>query len=102
MRRRMSTLAASAVLAGGLLFAAAPAQAATASADTATMAARGKVTCNVKKMRAEITALKNKANKYAQMGDKERAKQTRAKANAKQRQLQACIDADNNSSGPFG
>ncbi|MEV0280476.1 hypothetical protein AB0I22_29370 [Streptomyces sp. NPDC050610] len=101
MRRRTSTLAASAVLAGGLLFAAVPAQAAPA-ADTATMAARGKVTCNVKKMRAEISALKDKANKYAQMGDKQRAKETRAKANAKQRQLQACIDADNNSSGPFG
>ncbi len=66
------------------------------------MAARGKVTCNVKKMRTEIRDLKAKADQYAHMGDKQRAKETRAKANAKQRQLQACIDADNNSSGPFG
>ncbi|MGK5628389.1 hypothetical protein [Streptomyces sp. URMC 123] len=100
MSRRMSVLAASAALAGGLLFTAVPAHAAT-TGDAEAVTARAAVTCNKTKLRKQIKELTDLANKNKQLGNHEIAKKKFAEAAAKKNQLEACIKSDEDSKGPF-
>ncbi|MEU7131920.1 hypothetical protein [Streptomyces sp. NPDC046261] len=89
MRRRISALALTAALAGGALFAALPAQTATA-APTAT--------CKPAEMRNDISALRSKAQKLKRLGEPEAARRANAQADALQRKLDACVNSERNSS----
>ncbi|MER5461359.1 MULTISPECIES: hypothetical protein [unclassified Streptomyces] len=93
--RRITTLAVTAAMAGGLLFAAAPAQAVTASAKSGA-ATRGVVICDYNKMRAQVADLRQKAAQLDHLGAHAEAKKARAQADALQRRIQACLDAENN------
>ncbi|MEU7020032.1 hypothetical protein ABZ990_05175 [Streptomyces sp. NPDC046203] len=93
-RRILSVLAATTLLAGGLLLGqtvtAAPAQAA------------GKtVTCDVPKMRQESQALRSKAAKLKKLGAREEARKATAKADALDKRVRACRDADSHAPKPF-
>ncbi|MFI1395602.1 hypothetical protein [Streptomyces sp. NPDC020681] len=90
--RRTTTLAITAALAGGLLFAAAPAQAAT----TAGVRASGVIICDYAKMHQEVADLKSKAAKLDRLGEREAAKRARAQADAIQRKIKNCQNAENN------
>jgi hypothetical protein len=90
--RRTTTLAITAALAGGLLFTAAPAQAAT----TADVRAGGIVICEINKMRQQVDELKSKAAKLDRLGAHDEAKKARAQAAAIQRKIKNCQDAENN------
>ncbi|ARZ65699.1 hypothetical protein M1P56_17455 [Streptomyces sp. HU2014] len=100
MSRRISALAASAALAGGLLFTAVPAHAAT-SGDAAAVTARAAITCNKTELRKKIKDLTDLANKNKRLGNPEIAKKKFAEAAAMKKQLAACIKADKDSKGPF-
>ncbi|MFE6101974.1 hypothetical protein ACFVQ4_18640 [Streptomyces laurentii] len=93
-RRTLSALAATTLLAGGLLLGqtvtAAPAQAA------------GKtVTCDIAKMRADSHALRAKAAKLNKLGAREEARKATAQANAIDKRIRACQDADDHATKPF-
>ncbi|GAA0411924.1 hypothetical protein [Streptomyces luteireticuli] len=92
MRRRISALAVTAALAGGVLLGTAPVEAS---------AAGHTVTCNYPKMRQEIAQLKAKANRLKHEGEYAAAKRTLAQANAIQRKLNMCEDAERKSSPKF-
>ncbi|MGI5404210.1 hypothetical protein ACQEVG_33115 [Streptomyces sp. CA-135486] len=92
--RRITTLAVTAAMAGGLLFAAAPAQAASATPSGAR--AGGVVICEINKMRAEAAKLKQKAAQLDQLGAHAEAKKARAQADAILRKVKQCQDAENN------
>ncbi|MFK8847148.1 hypothetical protein [Streptomyces sp. Ac-502] len=97
MRRRITTLAVSAALAGGVLFAAVPAQAAQGAVST-----RGKVTCHIGQMSEQVKAHKSKAAKLDARGQHKAADKERAKARAIEKRIKQCQDADKNNPGPFG
>ncbi|KAB7843781.1 hypothetical protein [Streptomyces mobaraensis] len=84
--RRMSTLVVTAAMAAGVVFTALPAQSAVASG----------ITCNVAEMHQQITRLRDRANSQDRSGDHSGARNTRAEADALQRRMQWCIDADDN------
>ncbi|WP_328666676.1 hypothetical protein OG905_06725 [Streptomyces sp. NBC_00322] len=92
--RRITTLAVTAAMAGGLLFAAAPAQAASAAQSGAR--AGHVIICDYNKMRAEVAELKTKAAKLDRLGAHAEAKKARAQADAIQRKIKSCQDAENN------
>ncbi|GAA0455504.1 hypothetical protein ACFQ2B_39490 [Streptomyces stramineus] len=100
MSRRIPALAASAALAGGLLFTAVPAHAATTGGAEA-VTARAAVTCNMTKLRKEIQDLTDLANKNKRLGNHDIAKKKFAEAAAKKKKLESCIKADKDSKGPF-
>ncbi|MFI8826350.1 hypothetical protein [Streptomyces sp. NPDC053431] len=93
-RRTLSALAATMLLAGGLLLGQ------TATAPTA-QAAGKTVTCNVREMHKQSTDLRAKAAKLQRLGATAEARKARAQADALDRQAQACIDADNTAPKPF-
>ncbi|MER5786587.1 hypothetical protein ABT104_33525 [Streptomyces mobaraensis] len=84
--RRMSTLVVTAAMAAGVVFTALPAQSAAAY----------EVTCNVPEMHQQITRLRDRANSQDRSGDHSGARSTRSQADALQRRMQWCIDAENN------
>ncbi|WP_258527748.1 hypothetical protein [Streptomyces sp. NBRC 110611] len=88
-------------MAGGLLLAAVPAQAATV-ADQATISVRGAITCDEGKMHKQIADLRDKAFDLDRQGKKAAAKRARAKADALAKKLKQCQDADENNPGPIG
>ncbi|KAA6221374.1 hypothetical protein CP973_04770 [Streptomyces albofaciens JCM 4342] len=92
--RRLTTFAVSAAIAGGVLFSAVPAQAA--------VSAKGKVTCHIEQMDAQVKEHQYKAAKLDRAGKHQAAKKERAKARSIQKRIQQCIDAEKNNPGPFG
>lgn len=76
MRRRISAFTVTAVMAGGVLFAALPAQAATMSGSHAAVA-RGAVHVNIDELRQKSADLKSKANQLDQMGEHDAANRAR-------------------------
>ncbi|MBT2506461.1 hypothetical protein J7I98_11240 [Streptomyces sp. ISL-98] len=96
MRRRISALAVTAAIAGGVLFAVVPAQAATTTGQQ-TMAARaGGIHVNIDELRQQSAELKAKANRLENDGEYAAASRARAEANAIDRRIQQLIDAENN------
>ncbi|UNO39617.1 hypothetical protein [Streptomyces sp. MST-110588] len=96
MRRRISTLAVTAAMAGGVLFTALPAHAAP-TAGQAVMAARGgAVTVDIREMQKQVAELRARADRQDRAGNHAGAKRTRAQADALQRRIQQFIDAENN------
>ncbi|MFI9236184.1 hypothetical protein [Streptomyces sp. NPDC053079] len=85
MRRRISAIALTAALAGGALFAALPAQTATAAPAK---------TCKPAEMRHDISTLRSKAQKLKHLGEPEAARRANAQADALQRQLTACENSE--------
>ncbi|MGW4164456.1 hypothetical protein [Streptomyces sp. NPDC004788] len=94
LRRTLSALAATTLLAGGLLLGQ------TVTAPTA-QAAGSTVTCNVPKMRQESHELRVKAAKLKQLGSREEARRVSAQADALDRRIKACVDADDHAQKPF-
>ncbi|MEE1754080.1 hypothetical protein [Streptomyces sp. SP18CS02] len=95
MRRRMSPLAVTALVAGGVLLGtgAAPAGAAVQPA----MAGAGKVIrCDIPEMRQQAAALGSKAARLDRLGERAAAKRARARADAVERKVHACVEADRN------
>ncbi|MFF3544052.1 hypothetical protein ACFYXD_19670 [Streptomyces platensis] len=98
MRRRISALAVTAAVAGGVLFAALPAQAATTAAGRPSVAAGGGISVNIDELRQQSADLKAKANRLDHEGEHEAAKRARAQANALDKRIQAYLDAEENMS----
>ncbi|MET9508230.1 hypothetical protein ABZX62_07070 [Streptomyces flavidovirens] len=96
MLRRISTIAVTAAMTGGVLFAALPAHAATATGQQAMAARGGGITVNIEELRKQSAELKAKAKKLDRMGEPEAAKRARAQAAAIDRRIQQLIDAENN------
>jgi hypothetical protein len=95
MRRRFSILAVTAVMAGGVLFTAVPAQA-HATTIPSSVAIRKAIVCKPAEMRQKIANLKAKAARLKGEGERAAARRALAKANAIQRKLEACRDAEEN------
>ncbi|OEJ29258.1 hypothetical protein AR457_06635 [Streptomyces agglomeratus] len=96
MLRRISTIAVTAAMTGGVLLTALPAHAAT-TAGVHTMAARGGgITVNIEELRKQSADLKAKAAQLDRMGEPAAAKRARAQAAAIDRRIKQLIDAENN------
>ncbi|GAA2773420.1 hypothetical protein [Streptomyces showdoensis] len=93
-RRTLPALAATTLLAGGLLLGQA-ATAPTARADGRT------VVCDVPGMRQESHALRAKAARLDELGARTEANGARAEADALDRRIQSCVDAEENNARPF-
>ncbi|MER7516567.1 hypothetical protein [Streptomyces sp. NPDC126499] len=94
LRRTLTALAATTLLAGGLLLGqtvtAPPAQAA------------GKVgTCHVEDMSKQSRQLRDKAAQLKRLGATAEARRALAMADALDRRIKACVDGDNEASKPF-
>ncbi|GAA3388473.1 hypothetical protein [Streptomyces roseoviridis] len=94
LRRTLTALAATTLLAGGLLLGQAvtapPAQAA------------GKTgTCHVEDMRKQSRQLRDKAAQLKRLGATAEARRVLATADALDRRIKACIDGDNEAAKPF-
>ncbi|MEV0090736.1 hypothetical protein [Streptomyces sp. NPDC050738] len=100
--RRTATLAVTAVLAGGLLLAGAPAQAATATGAQSVAAASGPITCNPAQLRKQAAEADRKAAVAKREGFTEEAKKQSRLAAAYRAKAKQCEDADNNATPPFG
>ncbi|MGW1953740.1 hypothetical protein ACWCPI_13455 [Streptomyces sp. NPDC001920] len=100
MTKRISALAVSAAIVGGLFITSAPAQAAP-SAGQSTVSAKAAITCNPSQMRQQIASLKSKAAKLKQLGETAAARKALNEAAALQKRLDACIKADEDASKPF-
>ncbi|MGW8555744.1 hypothetical protein [Streptomyces tubercidicus] len=98
MHRRISALAVTAAVAGGVLFAALPAQAATTAAGRQSVAAGGAVQVNLDEMRQQSADLKTKAARLDNEGEHEAADRARAEARALDKRIQAYVDAEENMS----
>ncbi|MFG2093418.1 hypothetical protein [Streptomyces sp. NPDC048612] len=98
MRRRLSALVVTAAVAGGVLCAALPAQAATTTAARTGVAAGGAIHVNIEEMRKQSTNLKAKADRLDRAGKHAEAKRVRAQAYALDRKIKAYLDADENMS----
>ncbi|KOT99243.1 MULTISPECIES: hypothetical protein [Streptomyces] len=92
MRRRLTSLAVSTALAGGVLFAAVPAQTAFA----------GQVTCHISQMAEEAAQHKSKAAKLDRSGHHKAANKERAKARAIEKRIAQCQDSEKHNAGHFG
>ncbi|MEV5238950.1 hypothetical protein AB0K89_07535 [Streptomyces cinnamoneus] len=92
MRRRISALALTAALAGGVVFTALP-------ATTASAATTG--TCHPSQMRQQIADLRAKAKRMKHEGEPEAARRATAQADAIQKRLNQCIKSDNEASKPW-
>ncbi|WMX44147.1 hypothetical protein [Streptomyces roseicoloratus] len=93
LRRTLSALAATTLLAGGLLLGQAvtapPAQAA------------GHVICKPTELRTQAHELRAKAAKLDRLGERQAARKARAQATALEKKAKACEDSDNSASKPF-
>ncbi|MEU8787747.1 hypothetical protein [Streptomyces sp. NPDC048637] len=98
MRRRISALAVTAAVAGGVLFAALPAQAATAAAGRQSVAAGGGISVNIDELRQQSADLKAKADRLDREGEHEAADRARAQAHALDKRIQAYLDSEENMS----
>ncbi|MFJ5804221.1 hypothetical protein [Streptomyces decoyicus] len=96
MRRRISTFAVTAAMAGGVLFAALPAHAATTTGSHAAVARAGSIHVNLDELRQQSADLKAKANRLDQDGEHEAAERARAEARAIDNQIKAYENAENN------
>ncbi|MFF7177772.1 hypothetical protein [Streptomyces sp. NPDC008121] len=95
IRRTMIALTTTALLAGGLLLGQ------TAAAPDASAAGGGKIVCEIDKMRQQSHSLRAKAAKLQKLGATAEARKARAQADALDRRVQACVDADDNAGKPF-
>ncbi|MGV9270171.1 hypothetical protein ACWDRR_36605 [Kitasatospora sp. NPDC003701] len=86
----MSALTVSAVLAGGLLLAAAPAQAAPAPAATA----RGAVSVNIGELQVQAAKLRQQAQRLRSQGHFQEANVTDARAAAIEAQIRRYLDCE--------
>ncbi|MGW7051926.1 hypothetical protein [Streptomyces sp. NPDC054887] len=104
MLRRISTLAVTAAMAGGVLFTALPAHAAPAagSQSVTAKAARGSITVNIRELQQQSRDLKDKANQLDRLGAHAEAKRCRAQAAAIDKRIKQLQDAENGVSRPFG
>ncbi|MGW1790325.1 hypothetical protein ACWCO0_34675 [Streptomyces tubercidicus] len=98
MHRRISALAVTAAVAGGVLFAALPAQAATTAAGRQSVAAGGAVQVNIDELRQQSADLKAKAARLDNEGEHAAADRARAEARALDERIQAYLDAEENAS----
>ncbi|MDH6568740.1 enoyl reductase-like protein [Streptomyces sp. SAI-117] len=98
MTKRISALAVSAAIVGGLFLTSVPAQAAPSAGEVSIKAS---VTCNKSQMRQQIASLKTKAAKLKQLGENAAARKALSDATALQRKLDACIKAEEDTSKPF-
>ncbi|GAA2606782.1 hypothetical protein [Streptomyces tubercidicus] len=98
MHRRISALAVTAAVAGGVLFAALPAQAATTAAGRQSVAAGGAVQVNIDELRQQSADLKAKAARLDNEGEHGAADRARAEARALDERIQAYLDAEENAS----
>ncbi|MED7952339.1 MULTISPECIES: hypothetical protein [unclassified Streptomyces] len=90
MRRRMSALAVTAVLAGGLLLSVAPAESASA-------ATRGSsVSVNIEELRAQARNLHAQADRLRHQGHYREANVTEARAQALDAYIQRLVDCERN------
>ncbi|MEU9111556.1 hypothetical protein AB0D04_07135 [Streptomyces sp. NPDC048483] len=96
MRRRISAFAVTAAMAGGVLFAALPAHAATTTTGGHAAVARGAIQVNIGELRQQSADLKSKAARLDQEGEHAAANRARAEANAIDQKIQAYLDAENN------
>ncbi|MFI8519761.1 hypothetical protein ACIGEZ_18265 [Streptomyces sp. NPDC085481] len=94
LRRTLSALAATTLLAGGLLLGQ------TVTAPTA-QAAGKTVVCDVPKMRQQSHELRAKADRLQQLGATGEARKARAQADALDYKIQNCVDAENGHAKPF-
>ncbi|XIE80924.1 hypothetical protein AB6O49_29565 [Streptomyces sp. SBR177] len=95
LRRTLTTLAATTLLAGGLLLGQ------TVTAPAAQAATGTTITCNVAKLRQQAAELRNKAAKLDRLGEKAAARKARDQAAALERKAKACQDADDDAPKPF-
>ncbi|MET9433853.1 hypothetical protein [Streptomyces sp. NPDC006551] len=95
LRRTLAAFATTALLAGGLMIGQ------TVTAPAATAAGGKKVVCHIDKMRQESHALRAKAAKLQKLGATAEARKARAQADAIDRQVRNCIDADNDAPKPW-
>ncbi|MFE6740302.1 hypothetical protein [Streptomyces tubercidicus] len=98
MHRRISALAVTAAVAGGVLFAALPAQAATTAAGRQSVAAGGGIQVNIDELRQQSADLKAKAARLDNEGEHDAAERARAEARALDKRIQAYLDAEENAS----
>jgi hypothetical protein len=96
MNRRISAIAVTAAVAGGLLFAALPAQAATASAGRQGMAAGHVITVDINQLRQQSAELKAKAARLDHEGEHAAADRARAQARALDKRIKQLLDAEEN------
>ncbi|MFF5131335.1 hypothetical protein ACFY41_30975 [Streptomyces syringium] len=89
--RRISALAVTAALAGGVLFTALPVTTATAAPHK---------TCNINQMGQQVADLRAKAATLRKLGEPEAAKRAQAQADAIAKKRAACIKADETSAKP--
>ncbi|TJZ44607.1 hypothetical protein FCH28_30270 [Streptomyces piniterrae] len=82
-------------MAGGVLFAALPAHAATTTGSHAAVAG-GSIQVNIDELRQQSADLKAKANRLDQDGEHEAADRARAEAQDIDNQIQAYLDSENN------
>ncbi|MEU9859592.1 hypothetical protein AB0D99_01880 [Streptomyces sp. NPDC047971] len=94
LRRTLTALTATTLLAGGLLLGQ------TVTAEPAHAAGK-KIVCDVPKLRQQAAELRSKAAKLQRLGSTAEARKVRAYADALERQAQACVDADNNAGKPW-
>ncbi|MFF8605869.1 hypothetical protein ACF06X_08025 [Streptomyces sp. NPDC015346] len=90
LRRTLTALTATTLLAGGLLFGQ------TATATPAAAAGGTKIVCEIDKMRQQSHELRAKAAKLQRLGAMAEARKARAQADALDRRIRNCIDAENN------
>ncbi|MCA6093002.1 hypothetical protein LE181_12625 [Streptomyces sp. SCA3-4] len=88
MRRRISALALTAALAGGVVLTALPVQSATAAT----------ATCKPSQMRQDIANLRAKAKRMKHEGEPEAARRANAQADAIEKRLNQCLKTENESS----
>ncbi|MEU6878363.1 hypothetical protein [Streptomyces sp. NPDC046712] len=94
LRRTLTALTTTTLLAGGLLLGQ------TVTAEPAHAAGK-KIVCNVSKMRQQSADLRTKAAQLQRLGATAEARKARAQADAIDRQVRNCIDADNNAPKPW-
>ncbi|WP_329113719.1 hypothetical protein [Streptomyces sp. NBC_01353] len=94
LRRTLTALTTTTLLAGGLLLGQ------TVIAEPAHAAGK-KIVCNVPKMRQQAADLRSKAAQLQRLGATAEARKARAQADALDRRAQSCIDAENNNPKPW-
>ncbi|TXS53145.1 hypothetical protein EAO75_02620 [Streptomyces sp. uw30] len=100
MTKRISALAVSAAIVGGLFITSAPVHAAT-SAGQGAFSAKAAVTCNPNQLGQQIANLKRKAAQLKQLGETAAARKALNDAAALQKRLDACVKGDEDASKPF-
>ncbi|MET9672172.1 hypothetical protein ABZY68_03615 [Streptomyces sp. NPDC006482] len=92
LRRTLTALLATTLLAGGVLL---------GQTATAEPAAAATVTCNIEKLRADARKERDRANRLRHLGARTEARKALARADALENRARQCADADNNSRPPL-